>query len=400
MMHNYKKIKWMFFALVAFGLAVSACIFSKFVSAMPQKEMTSLDAMPARVLVSGGQEVFVRPALKSFPESNEQKFKDTFDNAIISSQTDQYRKDQLFIRFKEGTGLCVVATDLIKDKKKFEQVTGTKNLDILNETYAVQELKPLINSDSLASRQHFVGSISSHLAKSIEQKQKQQIADSIKEMNTRYPKRSRHAVPDLQAHLAAKLTNTFIMVFNSEKVTIGEVKAAYENDPNVESVEFISKAYIYYEPTDPYYSSTGTWGNVYRDMYGLTPDFMHAGDPIATQGAWAKSKGDGVIIAVIDTGVDYAHPDIKANMWQNKSGHYGYDFVSDDTDPMDDQGHGTHCAGTIAAAENGLGVIGVAPLSKIMALKGLDSQGNGYDDDLASAVFYAVENGADITSSS
>lgn len=70
---------------------------------------------------------------------------------------------------------------------------------------------------------------------------------------------------------------------------------------------------------------------------------------------WEKTKGsDDVVVAVVDTGVDYTHEDLKDNMWENTyqpklRGEYGYDFANADTDPMDDEGHGTHCAGIIGS---------------------------------------------------
>ncbi len=83
-------------------------------------------------------------------------------------------------------------------------------------------------------------------------------------------------------------------------------------------------------------------------------------------------------MAVVDEGIDLSHPDLQANLWTNPnpnsatcSGLHGYDFVDDDPDPSDSGGHGTHVAGTIAAAANGQGVVGVAPEARIMALRAL-----------------------------
>ena len=110
---------------------------------------------------------------------------------------------------------------------------------------------------------------------------------------------------------------------------------------------------------------------------------------------WEKTKGsDDVVVAVVDTGVDYTHEDLKDNMWENTyqpklRGEYGYDFANADTDPMDDEGHGTHCAGIIGAkGDNGVGVSGMNHNVKIMALKALDENGSGSDSDLIDAYNY------------
>jgi subtilisin len=95
--------------------------------------------------------------------------------------------------------------------------------------------------------------------------------------------------------------------------------------------------------------------------------------------------GDGIDVAVIDTGIDTGHPDLNY-----KTGN-GYDFVNDDNDPKDDNGHGTHVAGTIAALDNTVGYIGVAPKVDLYVLKALNSRGSGYLSDIAAAIDWAVK---------
>jgi len=131
-------------------------------------------------------------------------------------------------------------------------------------------------------------------------------------------------------------------------------------------------------PNDPYWSLQ--WGP----------------QQIEADWAWNTTIGDpSVLVAVIDTGIDWDHSDLAANYVA-----LGYDWVNDDTDPMDDNGHGTHCAGIIAAViNNSIGVAGLAQV-RIMAEKGLDQYGQGYEDDLANAIIHAVEQGADILSNS
>jgi subtilisin len=106
------------------------------------------------------------------------------------------------------------------------------------------------------------------------------------------------------------------------------------------------------------------------------------------------NKGTGIKVAVIDSGIDYTHPDLDANF----SG--GYDFVNDDTDPMDDNGHGTHVAGTVAAEDDNMGVVGVAPEASLYALKVLGSGGSGSWSDVIAALQWAVDNGIQVTNNS
>jgi hypothetical protein len=102
---------------------------------------------------------------------------------------------------------------------------------------------------------------------------------------------------------------------------------------------------------------------------------------------WAKSKGEGVRVAVLDTGVDLDHPDLAPNLVQ------GFNFVSPGKEPWDDNQHGTHVAGIIAASNNEIGMVGVAPESKIIPVKVLNKSGNGNLVDVAKGIRWAVDEG-------
>ena len=153
---------------------------------------------------------------------------------------------------------------------------------------------------------------------------------------------------------------------------------------------------------------------VYRDeKRKMLPD-MEAKPATSRDNAWHVDKvnapavwsyngstgynGNGVIVAVVDSGVDYNHIDIAGSMWDGGVNypHHGYDICHDDDDPMDDYCHGTHVAGIIAGQGNAGTQTGIAPGAKIMAVKVLDDTGYGTDSDLISGVHFAMNHGADI----
>ncbi len=107
--------------------------------------------------------------------------------------------------------------------------------------------------------------------------------------------------------------------------------------------------------------------------------------------------GTGVKVAVIDTGINYNHPDLGGGFGAGKKVVDGYDFVNNDADPMDDNGHGTHVAGTVAA--NG-SIKGVAPDATLFAVKSLSNSGDGYTSDIIAGIDWSIAKGADIISMS
>lgn len=155
-------------------------------------------------------------------------------------------------------------------------------------------------------------------------------------------------------------------------------------------------------PNDPSFDSL--WGLHNTGQDGGTPD----ADIDAPEGWDIRTDATTTIVAVIDTGVDYNHQDLAPNMWVNPgeipgngldddgNGYvddvHGINAITGTGDPMDDQSHGTHCAGTIGArGNNSLGVAGVAWTTRIMALKFLDSSGSGYTSDAVECILYAIQ---------
>ena len=187
--------------------------------------------------------------------------------------------------------------------------------------------------------------------------------------------------------------------------------AAYQSDPNVLYAEPNYRVQLQLTPNDPQFDQL--WGLNNVGQTGGTVDADIDGVE-----AWDYGTGSGnVIVAVIDTGVDYTHEDLAANMWVN-SGEvagdgidndgngfiddvHGYDFRNFDGDPMDDHNHGTHVAGTIGGVgNNGIGVTGVNWNVQIMAVKFLDAGGGGSISDAIESLNYAVANGAMISNNS
>jgi subtilisin family serine protease len=183
------------------------------------------------------------------------------------------------------------------------------------------------------------------------------------------------------------------------------------NDPRV---EYIEPNYIYHRmdvPNDPRFNEL--WGMNNTGQTGGANDA-----DIDAPEAWDTQTGnDSTLIAVIDTGVDYNHPDLAANIWTNPgeipnngkdddNNNYiddvrGWNFVNDDNDPLDDNLHGTHVAGTIGAVgNNGIGVAGVNWRVKIMPLKFLGSDGSGTLANAISAILYAANKKAKVMNNS
>jgi subtilisin family serine protease len=186
-------------------------------------------------------------------------------------------------------------------------------------------------------------------------------------------------------------------------VSVEQSAAALEDDPTVLYAEPNYLRHIDVLPNDP----------LFPNLYGLS---QPSDRDIDAPSAWNATRGSSnVIVAVIDSGVAYGHPDLNDNMWLNDDpvdgidndgngfpdDRHGWDFVQNDATPLDLNGHGTHVAGTIGAeGNNGVGVTGVNWDVSIMALRAADAGGSLSDAAIINSITYACANGADVVNGS
>jgi subtilisin family serine protease len=196
-------------------------------------------------------------------------------------------------------------------------------------------------------------------------------------------------------------------------IAVDAALAEYRASADVEFAEPDYVLSIKAVPNDPRYADGSLWAlNNTGQRGGLNDADMDAPE------AWEfQSSAANIIVAVVDSGVRYTHEDLAANMWRNPAevagngrdddanGYiddvHGIDASFGTGNPLDENGHGTHVAGIIAAVgNNGRGSVGVAWSAQIMALKFLDSTGNGYTSDAIEAIDYARRKGAKVINAS
>lgn len=276
-------------------------------------------------------------------------------------------RGQIVVRLRPEIQGCLHCAFL--QHRSFATVTGTSVLDSLMSQYPLEEIVPLFGG-----------------------------------VHTKKGHRS-------AAGARGRLDQIYLLRLAADADTDSETIAdSFRRDPSVASAE---PDYVYratnqreavteFEPNDPFFSSLGSWGQEFQDMWGLLR--------IRADKAWQVSKGAGVVVAVVDSGVDGTHPDLAGNVVAGRDftrcvrlDGYGVclDPKEPGTDTSDHLGHGTHIAGTIAAVgNNGIGIVGVAPEAIILPIKGLSDLGFGASSDLAEAIVYAVDNGARIINAS
>lgn len=191
-----------------------------------------------------------------------------------------------------------------------------------------------------------------------------------------------------------------VVKFNATQYSTDEVLSNLNNNPKVEYAEpnYISKL-----------SSSPSMEPYFNKMWGLN-NITTKGIDINVENAWKITTGNpNLVVGVIDTGIDNNHVDLKNNIWINTKeiagngkdndndgyidDYNGWDFEKNTNSVYDNNSHGTHVSGIIAASANGKGIVGVAPTVKIMPLKAADDQGDLYTSDVISAIEYGTNHG-------
>jgi len=197
-------------------------------------------------------------------------------------------------------------------------------------------------------------------------------------------------------------TKKGVLELNEDRQVLGiskelteEEKSAMEEEYNVEFVDEESEGNVYVIKTTSESDIDALEDSEVVDsvevdapvkMFADTTDWGIS--RIGANQVWEEGSGSGVIIAVIDTGIQLNHPDLVGNIVS------GYDFTNGDSLADDDNGHGTHVAGIASAMSNGTGTVGAGPSARLMPVKVLNSSGYGYLSDVAKGIYFATDNGA------
>lgn len=221
----------------------------------------------------------------------------------------------------------------------------------------------------------------------------------------------------LSGKILRQIRPNMIVLSRVSRESAARVAQALRAAPEVRLAEPNMIFQVIGAPNDPDYLKQ--WGLSNLGIADADGTRGVSGIDIGLEKAREIEKGSkDVVVAVIDTGVDYTHPDLKKNMWVNTveatgtvgvdddgNGYvddvHGINAITDMGDPLDDNGHGTHCAGTIGAeSDNALGIVGVSMDVSIMAIKFLDASGYGSLEDAVQALDYAAKSSARILSNS
>lgn len=303
----------------------------------------------------------------------------------------EFAPGQVIVKFKDNQAVGSVADILVEDGINLSTISGNRHLDELFQKHNIRKISKVFRD---LSYRRTIGKrrMNRHIADSLHN-------EEMSALNRRNAFSGAPKKPFMGNVYVANVTST---------LSIPEIAEELARD---DAIEYALPNYLVESdmvPSDTLY--THQWAHKQTE---------------AQEGWDIQTGSESVVVAVIDAGVDYTHPDLAANIWHDSAGNPGYDcvdidttlykqnnftlytgedYTDVDTDPMDFNGHGTHCAGIIGAAANNLtGIAGVAHHCKIMPVRaGFQHTGrSSFEmDDIVRAIRYAADNGADVISMS
>ncbi len=326
--------------------------------------------------------------------------------AVVSGMP-RFVPGQILVKFRDEADIGEAAEELSRRREPFKTITNTSALDSLNERFRVKKMERLFGSKDGGD---FKGRVlNQEIAGDLREKEKEKYLQKVESTRQRFFERTDRIPEGVEIPY---LNHIYRVEFEDSEVDVVEASAAYAEDPDVEYAEPNYLRHLCFTPNDALFSEQ--WAHVNTE---------------AELGWDVQTGSRGVTIAIIDTGVAYNHEDLADNMLgdcnEGCPQGQGYDFVDIDTqqyiddgyelipeedyteidnDPLDYNGHGTHCAGIAAGVgNNGVGIAGVCMECRIMPLRVAfsileDGEENGASevDDIAYALFYAADNGADV----
>ena len=298
----------------------------------------------------------------------------------------EYKQGEILVKFRDEVNISMLKAGGVMQ-------TGLSSVDALNEKWGISGMKRVIRN---AQKQATTQMITMPDGKQIKLAQ----MFNIYKLSFPESRDAKQVVEDFKALPEVEYAELNRVFFMTGAIPASEPFIMPGSDQTKSTTGGNPRSPALITPNDPMYGQQWYIPNVKADSL------------------WSYTTGDTLqVIGILDTGVDWLHPDLVNKIWRNtdeipnngidddNNGFIddtrGWDFVNDDNNPMDDNSHGTHCAG-IAAAEtnNGIGIAGMSWGAKIMPVKIMQSAGFSYGDQIAEGIWYAAQNGSTVSSNS